>query len=46
MAAKDIHFRDTAWADVLKGVDTLAATVKVTLGPKGRNANKSPNDFG
>ena len=37
MPAKDIHFRDTAWAEVLKGVNTLASTVKVTLGPKGRN---------
>jgi chaperonin GroEL len=37
MAAKDIHFREDAWSDVLKGVDVLAQTVKVTLGPKGRN---------
>jgi chaperonin GroEL len=37
MAAKDIHFRETAAPDVLKGVTTLAAAVKVTLGPKGRN---------
>ena len=37
MAAKDIHFRDTAWDDVIAGVTTLARTVKVTLGPKGRN---------
>ena len=37
MAAKDIHFRDTAWDDVITGVNTLAKTVKVTLGPKGRN---------
>ena len=43
MAAKDIHFRDTAWDDVIAGVNTLAKTVKVTLGPKGRNVviNKS-----
>ena len=43
MAAKDIHFRDTAWDDVIIGVTTLAKTVKVTLGPKGRNVviNKS-----
>ncbi|MEL6349481.1 MAG: TCP-1/cpn60 chaperonin family protein, partial [Myxococcota bacterium] len=43
MAAKDIHFRDTAWDDVIQGVTTLARTVKVTLGPKGRNVviNKS-----
>jgi len=37
MAAKDIHFRETAAAEVLTGVTTLAAAVKVTLGPKGRN---------
>jgi chaperonin GroEL len=37
MAAKDIHFREDAWGEVLKGVDVLAQTVKVTLGPKGRN---------
>jgi chaperonin GroEL len=37
MAAKDIHFREDAWSEVLKGVDVLAQTVKVTLGPKGRN---------
>ncbi|MFT5684555.1 MAG: chaperonin GroEL, partial [Myxococcota bacterium] len=43
MAAKDIHFRDTAWDDVIIGVTTLAKTVKITLGPKGRNVviNKS-----
>ena len=43
MAAKDISFRETASKDVLKGVTTLAAAVKVTLGPKGRNVviNKS-----
>ena len=28
---------DTAASDVLQGVTTLAAAVKVTLGPKGRN---------
>ena len=37
MAAKDIQFRETARVEILKGVDTLANTVKVTLGPKGRN---------
>ena len=37
MSAKDIHFREEAWSEVLKGVNTLAAAVKVTLGPKGRN---------
>ena len=37
MAAKEIHFRDDARAEILKGVDTLANAVKVTMGPKGRN---------
>jgi len=37
MAAKDIQFRESARVEILKGVDTLANTVKVTLGPKGRN---------
>ena len=37
MAAKDIHFRETARKEILAGVDALANAVKVTLGPKGRN---------
>jgi chaperonin GroEL len=37
MPAKEIHFREEARASVLTGVSTLAGTVKVTLGPKGRN---------
>jgi len=37
MAAKDIQFRETARVEILRGVDTLANAVKVTLGPKGRN---------
>ncbi len=37
MAAKDIKFGVDARAKMLKGVETLAAAVKVTLGPKGRN---------
>ena len=37
MPAKEINFREDAWSEVLKGVNTLASTVKVTLGPKGRN---------
>jgi len=37
MAAKDIQFYETARAEILRGVDLLANTVKVTLGPKGRN---------
>ncbi|GAB4190152.1 MAG: chaperonin GroEL [Simkaniaceae bacterium] len=37
MAAKDIKYKEEARQKILKGVRTLAATVKVTLGPKGRN---------
>lgn len=37
MAAKDIEFGTEARAKMLKGVEKLAKTVKVTLGPKGRN---------
>ena len=35
--AKQIEFRETARKRVLEGVNTLANTVRVTLGPKGRN---------
>lgn len=35
--AKDIKFSEDARKAMLKGVDKLADTVKVTLGPKGRN---------
>ena len=37
MAAKDITFDSAARESLLRGVNTLANTVKVTLGPKGRN---------
>lgn len=37
MASKNIKFREEARQKILKGVQTLAAAVKVTLGPKGRN---------
>lgn len=37
MAAKQIKFREEARNAMLKGVDTLANAVRVTLGPKGRN---------
>jgi chaperonin GroEL len=37
MAAKDVKFSDDARAKVLRGVNILADTVIVTLGPKGRN---------
>ena len=35
--AKEIRYGKEARDSVLKGVDTLANAVKVTLGPKGRN---------
>ncbi|MEE2645471.1 MAG: chaperonin GroEL, partial [Myxococcota bacterium] len=43
MSAKDIVFSEQARASILRGVNALADTVKVTLGPKGRNVviNKS-----
>ncbi len=37
MAAKDVRFHADARDRMLRGVDTLANAVKVTLGPKGRN---------
>jgi chaperonin GroEL len=37
MAAKDIKYDMIAREKILKGVDTLANAVKVTLGPRGRN---------
>ncbi|NKB29040.1 MAG: chaperonin GroEL [Rhodobacteraceae bacterium] len=37
MAAKDVRFDTDARNRMLKGVNTLADAVKVTLGPKGRN---------
>ena len=37
MAAKDVRFSTDARDRMLKGVNTLADAVKVTLGPKGRN---------
>jgi chaperonin GroEL len=38
MAAKEVSFSDEARQRMLKGVNILANAVKVTLGPKGRNA--------
>ncbi|WP_170006318.1 chaperonin GroEL [Bacillus fonticola] len=35
--AKDLKFSEDARRSMLRGVDTLANAVKVTLGPKGRN---------
>ncbi|MEM8978437.1 MAG: chaperonin GroEL [Pseudomonadota bacterium] len=37
MMAKDVKFDTTARDAMLRGVNTLADAVKVTLGPKGRN---------
>lgn len=37
MAPKNIKFKEDARQKILKGVRTLSAAVKVTLGPKGRN---------
>jgi len=38
MAAKDVFFGDDARTRMARGVNILANAVKVTLGPKGRNA--------
>ncbi len=35
--SKDLRFSDDARSSILRGVNTLANAVKVTLGPKGRN---------
>ncbi|HYO99433.1 MAG TPA: chaperonin GroEL [Pyrinomonadaceae bacterium] len=37
MAAKELKFSEEARSAMLKGVNTLANAVRVTLGPKGRN---------
>nr|MBA2320933.1 chaperonin GroEL [Deltaproteobacteria bacterium] len=37
MAAKEIQFRESARHGLLTGVNMLANTVRITLGPKGRN---------
>src|SRR5579871_947671 len=37
MPAKELVYREDARSAMLRGVDALANTVKVTLGPKGRN---------
>ncbi len=37
MAAKEVLFDESARGKILKGVNTLANAVKITLGPKGRN---------
>ena len=38
MAAKEVRFSDDARTRMVRGVNLLANAVKVTLGPKGRNA--------
>ena len=38
MAARDVRFSDDARQRMFRGVNVLANAVKVTLGPKGRNA--------
>ena len=37
MSAKDVRFSTDARDRMLRGIDTLANAVKITLGPKGRN---------
>ncbi len=37
MSSKDVRFSTDARNRMLKGVDTLAKAVRITLGPKGRN---------
>ena len=37
MSAKDVRFSTDARDRMLKGINTLASAVKITLGPKGRN---------
>lgn len=45
MTAKEFTFSDEARAKILKGVNTLADAVRVTLGPRGRNV-VIQKDFG
>ena len=37
MAGKQLTYSEDARRSLKKGIDTLADTVKITLGPKGRN---------
>ena len=37
MVSKEIRFGEEARRSLERGVDALANTVKITLGPKGRN---------
>ncbi|GAC1400698.1 MAG: chaperonin GroEL [Pyrinomonadaceae bacterium] len=43
MAGKELKFREDARRAMMKGVNTLANAVRVTLGPKGRNVVISKN---
>ena len=38
MTAKEVSFSQEARAKMLRGIEILADAVKITLGPKGRNA--------
>ena len=38
MAAKEVKFGNNARQKMIAGVNVLADAVKITLGPKGRNA--------
>jgi chaperonin GroEL len=38
MSVKQLYFGEKARQAMLKGIDTLANTVKVTLGPRGARA--------
>ena len=45
MSAKQIHFGEKARNDILRGVNMLTDTVKVTLGPRARHVLLN-NKFG
>jgi len=37
MSAKDVRFHEDARSRMVRGINSLADAVKVTLGPRGRN---------
>ncbi|MGC1494554.1 MAG: hypothetical protein WA790_02005 [Sulfitobacter sp.] len=45
MSAKDVKFGTDSRDRMLKGINTLANAVKVTLGPKGRNVVICPSSY-
>jgi chaperonin GroEL len=46
LMAKDIAYREAARVRILNGVNKIADTVRVSLGPKGRSVTlERPNDF-